>query len=58
MLPWVRRVFPGRRLAAFQSAASLSAFWRKRAGMTHTALEQQAGIARALLAETDLDHGH
>ncbi len=39
-------------LDAFLAAASPWAFWRKRAGMTQTALAQKAGITQAFLARS------
>jgi len=40
-------------LDAFLAAPSPLAFWRKRAGMTQTALAQKAGITQAFLAQIE-----
>jgi DNA-binding XRE family transcriptional regulator len=40
-------------LDAFLAAASPLAFWRKRAGMTQTALARKTGISQAFLAQIE-----
>ncbi len=40
-------------LDAFLAAASPLAFWRKRAGMTQTALARKVGITQAFLAQIE-----
>jgi DNA-binding XRE family transcriptional regulator len=40
-------------LDGFLAASSPLAFWRKRAGMTQTALAQKAGITQAFLAQIE-----